>query len=206
MVCFSKTHAQGQSQFFVDDVESIAYITVKVCVDTDAKVSSVAVVKDKTTYNNNTYTEYIKQSLMGITYFKSSNHKEYCYDRTYSFINSKYKKKKLNEADCNACKKFKKGVFKYAYIAFSDVRVERNHRVQKEIVPEGMSVFSIKWISNCSYILSYKRSSFPEREHLKDEEIYVDIIDVLDDTSYVYKTEASFRQGTHYGIFKKIEE
>ncbi len=202
---FSTSHAQIQDQFFVDDVESIAYVTMNVCEDANAKVSSVTLVADKTTYANDLYIKYIRKKLLSIQFYSNSAYKNTCYEVIFSFINSKYKEKKLNDEDCNACKKFKKGRFQYENMTLNNIIIERNRSTQKEINGEVQSVFSIEWISNCSYIMTYKKSTRPRMKHLKGEQIYVDIIDVLDDGRYVYKSEASFRKGIHYGILKKIK-
>lgn len=201
----STIYGQIQDQFFVNDVENIAYITMNICEDADAKISSVTLVEAKTTYANDSYIQHIRKQLLGLQFYPDSKFKNTCYDITYSFINNKYKKKKLNEEECNACVKFKKGRFTYENPMLSEILIERNRKVQKEIYKEYKSVFSIEWISNCSYIMTYKKSTRPRMKHLKGEQIYVDIIDVLEDGSYVYRSEASFRKETYFGVLKKIQ-
>lgn len=45
----------------------------------------------------------------------------------------------------------------------------------------------------------------PRLKHLIGKEIDVEIIDVLDDGSYVYKSKANFEEKTDMGIIKKIK-
>ncbi|WP_146169861.1 hypothetical protein [Kordia periserrulae] len=190
----------------MDDVESIAYITMNICVDTDAKVSNIKLVEDKTTYANDTFIEYIRTKLQTVQFKENSDLKNTCFDVSVRFINRKYKEKKLKEDDCSACEKFKEGEFRYGAEEFKDIKVVRKRNIQKEIRKDNVSVFKITWVSNCSYILTYKKTSHPKRKHLVDDEIYVEIIDVLNDDSYVCKITASFTSGIDYGIFKKIKE
>lgn len=203
---FSISHAQIQDQFFVDDVESIAYITMNICEDANAKVSSVTLVKEKTTYANDLYIKYLRKELLSIQFYSNSEFKNTCYDVTFSFVNSKYKEKKLNDEECNACAKFKKGRFKYENVMLNNIIIDRNRSVQKETTEEGKSVFSVEWISDCSYILTYKKSTYPRRKHLKGEQIYVDIIDVLEGDRYVYRAEFSFKNKKYFGVLKRIKK
>ncbi|KAB8152463.1 hypothetical protein EZY14_013720 [Kordia sp. TARA_039_SRF] len=207
MVCFSKTHAQGQSQFFVDDVESIEYVTVNFCVDNEAKISKVTVKEEETTYKNTENIERIRQYLLGIQYYPNSKLKNNCYDSTFKFINYTYQEKKLTEKECNLCEKFKKGFFEYDNFQYRDTKIKRTKKIQKELSKDGSRlIYEIKWLSNCIYLLTQKRTNTPRLKHLKGEEILVEIIDLLDDGSYVYKTEATYDKDIIYGIIKKIEE
>ena len=45
----------------------------------------------------------------------------------------------------------------------------------------------------------------PRLKHLIGKEIDVQIIDVLEDGSYVYRSKANFEEKVDYGIIKKVE-
>lgn len=200
----SNTYGQVQKKFFVEDVQSVEYVTVNFCVDFEAKISEVTIVTDKTTYKNEYNIEQLRQYLLGIQYYSDSKLKNNCYDSTFEFINYEYEKKRLNQEECNACDKFQTGLYEYKHVLYKDTKVKRERKIQSEVFKEGKQIYYIKWISNCHYVLTYKEMSEPSLKHLIGKEINVEIIDVLADSSYVYKSKASFEEKIDYGIIKKI--
>lgn len=205
LLVFSNTYGQVQKKFFVEDVKSIEYVTVNFCVNNEAKISEVTIVADKTTYDNEYNIEQLRQYLLSIQYYSDSKLKNNCYDSTFEFINSSYEKKSMNKEECNACKKFKTGLYEYKYVLFQGYKIKRKRKVQREIGKEDKQIYYIKWLSDCSYILTYKRMTEPRLKHLIGKEIYVEIIDILDDGSYVFRSKANFKEKTNYGIIKKIK-
>ncbi|WP_418637661.1 hypothetical protein [Winogradskyella sp.] len=205
LLVFSNIFGQVQKKFFVDDVKSIEYVTVNFCVNDEAKISEVTILQDKTTYENEYNIEQLRQYLLGVQYYPDSKLRNNCYDSTFEFINSTYEKKSLNKDECNACEKFKTGIYKYKNILYQDTKIKRKRKVQREIFKGGKQIYYIKWISDCHYVLTYKRMTEPRLKHLIGKEIDVEIIDVLDDGSYVYKSKANFEEKTDFGIIKKIK-
>jgi hypothetical protein len=66
------TYGQVQKRFFVEDIESIEYVTVNFCVNNEAKISEVTIVADKTTYVNRYNIEQLRQYLLSIEYYPNS--------------------------------------------------------------------------------------------------------------------------------------
>ncbi|UNY99871.1 hypothetical protein MQE36_05860 [Zhouia spongiae] len=205
LLVFSNTFGQVQKKFFVEDVKSIEYVTVNFCVNDQAKISEVTIVADKTTYENEYNIEQLRQYLLGVQYYPDSKLKNNCYDSTFEFINSSYEKKSLNKNVCDACKKFQNGHYKYKHVLYKDTKIKRKRKVQREIGIEDKQIYYIKWLSDCTYVLTYKRMTEPRLKHLIGKEINVEIIDILDDGSYVYRSIANFQEKTDYGIIKKMK-
>lgn len=204
-IVFSSIYGQVQKKFFVEDVQSVEYVTVNFCVDNDAKISEVTVVENKTTYKNDYNIEQLRQYLLGIQYYPDSKLKNNCYDSTFKFINNKYEKASLNQEECNSCKKFSKGRYKYKHVLIENTMIKRKRKIQREIGKKDKQIYYIKWISNCSYILTYKRMTEPRLKHLIGKEIHVEIIDILANGSYVYRSKANFEDKIDYGTIKKIK-
>lgn len=205
MIASSTIYGQVQKDFFVEDVESIEYVTVNFCVDNDAKISKVTIVKDKTTYKNAYSIEQLSQYLLGIQYYPNSKLKNNCYDSTFTFINSKYEKKSLDTAACNACEKFRIGLYKYKNVLYPDTKIKRKRKVQRELTEGDKQIYAIRWLSNCTYVLTYKRMTVPRLKHLIGKEIHVEIIDILENGSYVYRSKANFEEKVNYGVIKKVK-
>ncbi len=82
------------------------------------------------------------------------------------------------------CSKFKTGTFEYKNY---DSIVTRNDSIQIEINnnKKTKTVSSIKWLSNCQYILTYKETNNPLAKELIGSKIKVDILSVSKN-SYIY--------------------
>jgi hypothetical protein len=205
LLVFTNTFGQVQKKFFVEDVKSVEYVTVNFCVNNEAKISEVTILTNKTTYKNEYNIEQLRQYLLGIQYYPDSKLKNNCYDSTFEFINNKYENKSLNEEECKACEKFKTGIYEYKHVLYRDTKIKRKRKVQREVFKGGKQIYYIKWISGCHYVLTYKKMTEPRLKHLIGKEIDVQIIDVLEDGSYVYRSKANFEEKVDYGIIKKVE-
>ena len=201
----SSIYGQVQKKFFVEDVESLEYVTVKFCVDNEAKISEVTIVEEKTTYKNDYNIEQLRQYLLGIQYYEDSKLKNNCYDSTFEFINTKYEKKHLNEAECKACEKFESGLYRYKHVLYRDTKIKRKRKIQREVGKEDKQIYFIKWLNNCTYVLTYKRMSEQRLKHLIGKEIHVEIIDVLDNGDYLYRSKANFEDKVDYGVIRKVK-
>ena len=205
LLFFTTTYAQVQKKFFVNDVATIEYVTVNFCVNNKAQISEVSIVADKTTYDNKSNIEQLRAYLLSIEYYPDSKLKNNCYDSTFEFINSSYKKKSLNKEQCLACKEFKTGLFTYKHVLFEDVIIKRKRRVQKEINTDDKQIYKIEWLSDCTYVLTYKRMTEQRLKHLIGEKIQVEIIDIIDGDSYVFRSKANFKDIFDYGVINKIK-
>ncbi|MDY8135457.1 hypothetical protein [Aquimarina sp. 2201CG5-10] len=201
----SSIYGQVQKKFFVKDVESLEYVTVKFCVDNEAKISEVTIVEESTTYKNDYNIEQLRQYLLGIQYYEDSKLKNNCYNSTFEFINEKYEKKHLNEVECKACEKFKSGLYRYKHVLYRDTKIKRKRKIQREIGKEDKQIYFIKWLNNCTYILTYKRMSEQRLKHLLGKEIHVEIIDVLDNGDYLYRSKANFEDKVDYGVIRPVK-
>ena len=203
--CFNGI-SQVQKKFFVDDVQAVDYVTVNFCVGDDAKINKVTIVEDKTTYLNKENIQKLKDYLLTIEYYPESKLRNNCYDSTFEFINSNYQELKLTEENCQKCAKFLKGKYQYEDVLYSKTKIKRGRKIQREITTNnGRQIYRIKWNSNCTYVLTYLRMSQNRYKHLIGKEILVEIIDLLPNDRYVYKSIAEFDGKIVFGVMKMIK-
>jgi hypothetical protein len=205
LLFLSNTYGQVQKKFFVEDVEDIEYVTVNFCVNNESKISEVTIVSDKTTYVNEHNIEQLRQYLLSVEYYPDSKLKNNCYNSTFEFINYKYENKSLNDWECRTCEKFQTGLYEYKDILYLDTKIKRKRKIQREISDDDKQIYSIKWITDCIYVLTYKRMTEPRLKHLIGKEIHVEIIDILENGNYVYRSKANFQEKILYGIIKKVD-
>jgi hypothetical protein len=205
-ICFFfylSINAQTQDEFFVDDVDNIDLLTVNFCVDNDGKTSSVNVIPEKTTYKNHENIQKVVEYRKGIEYYPDSKLRNNCYDYIFKFINIKFKDKKLDNSKFSKCLEFRNGTFKYNDGSYSDIIIERDYKFQLEKNQNEFSKYKIDWIDETNYVLTYLEVSNKKLDYLIGQKIYVEIIDILDDGSYVYKSNLLDRT-LITGIIKRI--
>lgn len=178
----------SQQEFYVDDAKTIDYVTINFCVDSIGRTSSVKLIPEKTSYKNLNIINSIIENQKTINYTRESLLKNQCFDYTYRFINTKYKSKSLSEADCKKCIKFQEGKFKYLDIVFPDVIIDRSKNIQIEINGDEVSKYNIQWISPCKYVLIFTEVADKRFDYLIGEKIDIEIIDILDNDTYLYKS------------------
>lgn len=196
-------NAQVQDEFFVNDVDNIDLLTVNFCVDNYGKTSSVTVIPEKTTYKNQENIKKVVEYRKSIEYYPNSKLRNNCYDYIFKFINSKFKDKKLDNSKISKCLEFKSGTFKYNDGSYSDIIIERDEKFQIEKNQSDFSKYKIEWTDETNYILTYLEVSNKNLDSLIGEKIYVEIIDILEDGSYVYKSNLLNRT-LITGIIKRI--
>lgn len=196
-------NAQVQDEFFVNDVDNIDLLTVNFCVDNYGKTSSVTVIPEKTTYKNQENIKKVVEYRKSIEYYPNSKLRNNCYDYIFKFINSKFKDKKLDNSKISKCLEFKNGTFKYNDGSYSDIIIERDEKFQIEKNQSDFSKYKIEWTDETNYILTYLEVSNKNLDSLIGEKIYVEIIDILEDGSYVYKSNLLNRT-LITGIIKRI--
>lgn len=181
-------NAQIQQEFYVDDANNVELLTVNFCIDNIGKTSSVTIIPEKTTYKNQENIRQVVEYRKSIEYYPDSKLRNNCYDYTFRFINKKFENKKLDSLQIPKCEIFRNGTFKYNDGINSETTIERNNETQIEKDKNETYKYKIEWTSPTNYILTYIEVSEKESEYLLGEKIYVEIIEILEDESYVYKS------------------
>ncbi|MGL2967058.1 hypothetical protein [Flavobacterium sp. XGLA_31] len=205
IICISTNmFSQMQNEFYVDDAEKIDIVTLNFCVDKDGKTMQVKVVPEKTTYKNLENIGRITDYLKGAEYNPESSLSNNCQDLSFSFINQKYQDKHLDASKFALCEKLKIGIFHYDNILFADTEIERTNDIQIEKTSKDIFKYKIEWPEPNKYILTYLEVSDSQYNYLLGEKISVEIIDVMENGEYVYKSE--FLNRTFItGIMRKIK-
>ncbi len=180
----SLTFSQIQQYFFVDDVEVVECLYVKICIGDNGETKSVIEIPERTTYKNKKVIQQIIDYRKGIDFLPGSKYSNECFDYPFTIVNSKYQSIEMDNADCVT--NFGKGQYRYINPEYRDVKIKRRKRKQIEKTKDSKSVYKIDWISPCNYVLTYLKVSRPEYEYLIGQKIDVKIIDVLENGNYVY--------------------
>ena len=181
----SFTFSQVQKIFFVDDVKSIDYVTVKFCVNDSARIDKVTVISEKTTYKNEYVIEQLSQYLKTVQYYPESTLRNNCYPSTFEFVNKKYETAQLSQIDSLKCEKFKIGKFKYLDVRYLDTKIKRTDKKQLEISEDFNAEYAVTWTSPCEYEMTYTKVKEKENENLLGKTIKVKIIGILEE-SYIF--------------------
>ena len=196
-------NAQIQQEFYVDDATNVELLTVNFCIDSIGKTSSVTIIPEKTTYKNQENIRKVVEYRKNIEYYPDSKLRNNCYDYTFRFIDRKFENKKLDSLKIPKCKLFRNGTFKYNDGINLETIIDRINETQIEKSNDETSKYKIDWTNDTNYILTYIEVSTKESEYLLGEKIYVEIIEILDDESYVYKSNLLDRTIVT-GIIKRI--
>ncbi len=187
----SLSFSQIQQYFFVDDVEVVEYLYVKICIGENGETTSVTEIPERTTYKNKEIIQQIIDYRKGIDFLKGSKYSNKCFDYPFTIVNSKYQSMEMSNNDC--VNDFGKGKYRYINPEYRDVKIKRRKRKQIEKTKDSKSVYKIEWISPCNYVLTYLKVSKPEYEYLIGQKIDVKIIDVLENGNYVYYSNLADR-------------
>lgn len=187
----SVSFSQIQQYFFVDDVEVVEYLYVKICIGENGETTSVTEIPERTTYKNKEIIQQIIDYRKGIDFLKGSKYSNKCFDYPFTIVNSKYQSMEMSNTDCTT--DFGKGKYRYKNPEYRDVKIKRRKRKQIEKTKDSKSVYKIEWISSCNYVLTYLKVSKPEYEYLIGQKIDVKIIDVLENGNYVYYSNLADR-------------
>jgi len=208
LILFFVTHlvnSQVKKNFFVEDANGVDYVTVNFCVNNEAKIHKVKIIQEKTTYQNDSIIDGLRDYLLSIEYYQNSKLKNNCYDSTFSFINSEYEGIQQNKNDSIKKSPFLTGHYRYKNPIYSATIIKRGKHIQRENGIKDKQIYSIDWISNTKYKLVYKRMTEKRLKNLIGNEIIVEIMDILPDNSYVYKAESEQNKNATYGVIKKIK-
>lgn len=178
----------SNAQTFVDDVERIAVVVIDYCVDEEGDRYNIKINNDKSSYPNEGWRlgclEHFKNGKLRYP-MKMTNE---CWQSVYYFINSKYKTYKLPEGDQAICKTFHQGEYRYENPAYSETTISRRKNLQIEKDGYGgTQVYKIKWTDDHKYELQAVKMSLEKDKHREKSTIAVEIIEVLNEKTYLYK-------------------
>lgn len=187
----SLSFSQIQQYFFVDDVEVVEYLYVKICIGENGETTSVTEIPEKTTYKNKEVIQQIIDYRKGIDFLKGSKYSNKCFDYPFTIVNSKYQSLQTVNANCKS--DFGKGKYKYINPQFQHVKIKRRRKKQIERTKDSKSVYKIEWKSKCNYVLTYLKVSNHKSQYLIGQKMDVKIIDILPNGNYIYFSNLSDR-------------
>lgn len=182
--CFS----QVQTEFYVDGINDIKYLTLNFCVDDVGKTSTVKVLPDKTTIQDSVVINQIIRYRKGIEYYPDTKLRNNCYDQIFSLISKEFENSTIAENDFYKLENFKIGTYRYYNINYKNTVITRTADTQIEETNGEIYKYKIEWIKPNQYVLTYIAVADKEHEYLLGEKIYVEIIKRIDSDTYVYKS------------------
>lgn len=195
------------SQTFVDDVDRVAVVVIDYCVDNNGKRYNITINQKKSTYKHVGWQqgclEHFKKGRL-IYPMKMTNE---CWQSVYYFVNSKYKTYELPKEDRIKCKAFRSGKFKYENPAYSEVIIKRNKKSQIEKGGlDGIQKYKINWTDDHKYELETIKMSLKKDKHKEGNLIDVEIIEILNDRTYLYKAYITNNDSTDivFGLITKV--
>lgn len=193
------------TRYFIDGVDIVDYVTLEICADSINGITNVKLIKEKTTHKNQSNIYQLVDYIKTFDYPKDGPLIGRCGNLTFSFINPEFENLKLNEKEIEQCSKFRIGNFSYHHINHLDTKIKRRKKTQKEISYKSRQIYSINWTSNSTYTLTYKRMSDDNLKTLIGEKIEVEILKLLDNDGYVYKS-TSPKGIVYYGAIYKSKK
>lgn len=197
------SYGQVQTEFYLDGIKEIEYLSLNFCVNDEGKTSNVKITTEKTTVQDSTIVKQIIEYRKGIEYFPDTKLKNNCYDQIFSFINKEFENCFIIENDFSKLDRFKLGTYKYHNINYKNTVITRTENIQIEETNGEIYKYKIEWNKPNQYILTYLEVPNKEYEYLLGEKIFVDIVKLIDSNTYVYKSNLSNRT-LLTGIIKKI--
>jgi len=193
-----------QQTYYFNDVDVVEFLTLNFCVDDNGNTKKVAIVPEKTSYKNEKNIKSIIEIRQNLKQDSNSKLKNNCFDYTYEFVNSKYENKHLDESKHKDYENLKEGFFKYNSIVNPNIIIERNKDIQIEKSDKWIAKYKIEWPNEKEYILTYLEINDDRHKYLIGEKIYVEIIDILENGDYVYKSNLLDRT-FNVGVISKIK-
>lgn len=184
MNCF----CQMTTEFYVEGINDIKYLTLNFCVDSLGKTTDVEIITDKTTIQDSSIINQIVKYRKGIEYYPDTKLKNNCHDQTFSFINKEFENSHIEESDFYKLDNFKIGIYKYHDINYKNTIITRTENIQIEETNGEVYKYKIEWPKPNQYILTYIEVGKKEHEYLLGEKIYVEIIKQIDSQTYVYRS------------------
>lgn len=195
------------SQIFVDDVDRVANVVIDYCVDEDGERYDIKINQEKTTYKDESWQQGCLKHFKEGKLIYPSKMTNKCWQSVYYFVNSKYKNFELPEKDREKCKIFHRGKFKYESPAYSELVIKRRKKRQIEKDGSGnKQVYKIHWTNHHTYTLETFKMSLDKDKHKVGNLIEVEIIEILNDKTYLYKGEITNDDDTKvvFGLITKL--
>lgn len=193
------------TRYFIDGVDIVDYVTLEICADSINGITNVKWIEKKTTHKNQSNIDQLVDFIKTFDYPKDGPLIGRCGNLTFSFINPEFENLKLNENEIKECSKFRLGNYSYHHINHQETKIKRRKRIQKEKSFKSRQIYSINWTSNSTYTLTYKRMSDDNLKTLIGEKIEVEILKLLDNDGYVYKS-TSPKGIVYYGAIYKSKK
>ena len=195
------------SQTFVDDVDRVAVVVIDYCVDDNGKRYDITINQEKSTYKNDDWQQGCLEHFKNGKLIYPMKMTDKCWQSVYYFVNSKYKTYELPEKERARCKAFHRGKFKYENPAYSETIMKR--RKKRQIEKGGLGgkqKYKIKWTDDHKYRLESIKMSLNKDKHKEGNLIEVEIIEVLNDKTYLYKAHITNNDSTDvvFGLITKV--
>ncbi|WP_229720526.1 hypothetical protein [Winogradskyella helgolandensis] len=193
------------TRYFIEGVEIVDYVTLEICADSINGINNVELIAKKTTHKNQANIDQLVDYIKSFDYPKDGPLIGRCGNLTFSFMNPEFENLKLNENEIEECSKFRFGNYSYHHINHQDTKIKRRKKIQKEKSYKSRQIYSINWTSNSTYTLTYKRMSDDNLKNLIGEKIEVEILKLLDNDGYVYRS-TSPKGIVYYGAIYKSKK
>lgn len=190
----------AQNSSFVDDIKYINYVLINFCIDSQGRITKTEVNRELTDYNNEDIIQQIinqmnLQSIDDTTLFNK------CHQEQFTFINQSLEFSKIEENDFHKLEKFRKGNFIYSAKKYEKTRIIRKKNKQIEKTENGTNKYEIVWLKPNLFTLKHRKVANKNFKHLIGKIIEVEIISIIDDQSYIYRS--SLNGIEIYGIMEK---
>ncbi|CAL2080660.1 hypothetical protein [Tenacibaculum sp. 190524A05c] len=192
--------SQIQQYFFVDDINTVEHVWLKICIGSKGETLSVSNIPEKTTYKNEKVIQEIIDYRKQFDFYPETRHKNKCFDYMFQVVNKKYESLNLAKQKCQP--QLKTGKFRYLDPNLKNTKIVRLSDVQIETSKDTKMAFSVEWPSPCNYVLTYLNISNEKSKYLIGQKIDVRILDVFEDGSYFYYSNLSDRT-YHFGLIRK---
>ncbi|MGS2727985.1 hypothetical protein ACU8DI_15370 [Psychroserpens sp. BH13MA-6] len=197
------SYSQISTRHFIDGVEIVDYVTFELCADSISGINQVKLIKEKTNHKVQANIDGIIDFLKNFDYPKNGPLVGRCGVLTFSLINPEFENIELTDTEKKECLKFRKGQYEYHHINHKSTKVKRGKRIQKEKSHRGNQIYKIFWTSDSTYDLVYYRMSDDKLKYLIGKKIKVEILKLIGDNGYVYRS-TNPNGVTYYGaLYKK---
>ncbi|WP_299157829.1 hypothetical protein [uncultured Tenacibaculum sp.] len=193
------------SQIFVNDVNRVAVVVIDYCVDENGKRYDIKINQEKSTYKHKGWRQGCIENFKNGKLFYPMKMTNKCWQSVYYFVNSKYKTYQLPEEERPKCKVFHRGKFKYENPAYSKTIMKRrkNRQIEKGGLG-GRQVYKIKWVNDHEYELESIKMPLEKDKHKEGNIISVEIIEILNDKTYLYKGHIKNDKNVVFGLITKL--
>lgn len=192
---------------FVEDVEKVESIVISYKVDSIGKRYDLKIDEELTSFKNESWQQGCLEHFKNgkLKYPLRMLNEEW--RAVYYFVNPKYKTSSLNEVDRKKCNRFKRGEYKYVSAAYNQTRIlrRRTRQIEKGGYKDQRQVYRINWTEDHKYVLTTLKLPLAKDKEKIGRRIEVEIIEILDDNSYLYRSTAENTDHIVLGVIKKVD-